>query len=133
VGIWTIGWGHTSAAGIPRVFEGQRISQEYADVIFRADICEFASSVYRLVKYPANENQFGAMTSLAYNIGVGAFMKSTVLRAFNEGNLTLAAIAFTWWNKAGGKILQGLVNRRAEEVKLFKTPLVPVPLTLAGV
>ena len=65
------------------------------------------------------DNQYGAMLSLAYNIGPGAFKKSTCLRRFNAGDDAGASEALTWFNKAGGKVLRGLVSRREAERDLF--------------
>ena len=66
-----------------------------------------------------NDNQFSAMVSLCYNIGVVGFANSSVLRFTNEGRLAEAAASFALWNKAGGQVLRGLVRRRAAEAELF--------------
>jgi len=80
---------------------------------------------------PANDNQFGAFVSLAYNIGPGAFSRSSALRRFNEGKVALAAEAILAWNKAtvnGRKVvLRGLARRREAEKALFLSPVVGGP------
>lgn len=68
-----------------------------------------------------NDNQFGAMCSLAYNIGIGAFSRSSVLRFHRAGEHHDAAAAFAAWDKGGGRVLPGLVRRRAAEAALYLT------------
>jgi len=120
-GVWTIGYGHTSAAGEPEVKPGMTISKAEADRIFAKDIQNFAVGVERLIKVPVSPAQFGACLSLAFNIGLGAFKRSSVLRFVNQKRMNDAADAFLLWNKAGGKVLKGLVRRRAEEAQLFSS------------
>lgn len=124
-GVWTIGYGHTSAAGKPEVKPGMTITKAEAEEIFLRDITVFADEVRPLLKTPLSANQFGACVSLAYNIGIGAFKRSSVLRFINQKRFDDAADAFLLWNKANGKILKGLVRRRAEEAALFATVDVP--------
>lgn len=113
VGIWTIGYGHTPAHA------GQRITQAEADALFKADIDKFADGVDALVSDDTGDNQFGAMVSLAYNIGLHAFKGSSVLRHHNRGEFQAAADAFRMWNKAGGQVVKGLARRREEERELY--------------
>jgi lysozyme len=124
-GVWTIGWGHTSAAGEPSVKEGMTITKREAERIFDRDIERFAARVEALIKTDVTENQFGAAVSLAFNIGVGAFSKSSVLRFINQRRFDDAADAFMLWNKVtkgGRKVVErGLTNRRADEMALFKS------------
>ena len=122
--VLTIGYGHTSAAGAPRVFEGMTITEDRARLILENDVEAFSEAVAALVTRPINENQFAAFVSLAFNIGVGAFKKSTALRKFNAGDVAGAADAITLFNKSGGKVLRGLVRRREVERQLFNTPVV---------
>ena len=118
-GIPTIGYGHTG----PDVKIGDIITQPQAEKLLRQDLEKFADGVAKAVGSAAmprtTENQFAAMVSLAYNIGVGAFKTSSVLRAHKEGNIKAAAASFKLWNKAGGKVLPGLVRRRAAEAALY--------------
>ena len=120
-GVLTIGWGHTSAAGEPVVKPGLTISKAEAIRVFDRDIQNFSEGVERLIKVDLTENQFGACVSLAFNIGVGAFSKSSVLRFVNKKRFDDAADAFLLWNKVGKKAVAGLTRRRASEAALFKT------------
>jgi lysozyme len=124
VGIWTIGYGTTAAAdlGVKPAY-GMTITQERAEELLKQGVDTFAAKVDALILAKVNANEFGACVSLAYNIGTGAFSKSTVLRELNAGNKDRAAAAFKMWNKAGGEIVKGLVNRRNAEVTLFLTPV----------
>jgi hypothetical protein len=90
--------------------------------LFLASLREFTDGVKASLTRDASANELGAMVSLAYNIGLGGFRKSTVLRQHNAGNFQAAARAFALWNKAGGKILPGLTARRAREASLYLTP-----------
>jgi len=123
VGVLTVGFGHTSAAGPPIVKEGMTITQQEAEDILVRDLVKYEAAVSKALKRTPNENQFSAMVSLCYNIGPGAFAGSSVVRQFNGGNTLTAADSFLLWNKAGGVILAGLAKRRADERKLFMTPV----------
>jgi lysozyme len=122
--VWTIGYGTTAAAGVgiqPRA--GMTISKAEAELYFNRTVDKFAAKIAPMVTMSVNENEFGAFVSLAYNIGPGAFSKSSVLRRFNAGDKAGAADAFRMWNKAGGKVWPGLVRRREAERALFLTPV----------
>ena len=123
VGIWTIGWGHTSMAGPPKVTPGMRITQAYADEIFARDIKKYEDHVKRLVTVPINDNQYSALVSFCYNLGPGNLEESTLLRMVNDRMFTSAANEFQKWNKAKGKVLNGLTRRRYAERDLFLTPV----------
>lgn len=131
VGVWTVGYGLTTAAGIIKVGPGLTITQQEADDYLVRALVKYESAVTKALTRAPNENQFSAMVSLCYNIGPGAFAGSSIVRHFNDGNAQAAADAFLKWNKAGGKVLKGLVNRREDERKLFLTPVVkadaPIP------
>jgi GH24 family phage-related lysozyme (muramidase) len=99
------------------------ITQDRAEDLLRQGVEKFAATVDALITAKVNANQFGACVSLAYNVGSTGFAKSTVLRELNAGNYDKAAAAFRMWNKAGGEVTQGLVNRREAEIKLFLTPV----------
>jgi lysozyme len=119
-GVWTIGYGTTASAGVGiEPHEGMTITQEQAEVLLHKTIDNFAPAVASRITVPVSSNEFGACLCLSYNIGLGAFAKSTVLREINAGNKGKAAEAFKMWNKAGGKVVKGLVNRRAAESALF--------------
>ena len=120
VGVWTIGYGHTGGFFAE---SGMTITQEQADALLVEDIGKFAEGVGALVgTISTSDNEFGAMVSLAYNIGLGNFSHSHVLTYHREGDFTSAAMAFLMWNKAGGRVFPGLVTRRKAESTLYKTP-----------
>ena len=120
-GVWTIGWGHTQG-----VRPGQTCTDEDADRWLCEDIGQAAAQVAALCTEHPELNQLGAMVSLAFNIGPGAFAKSTVLRVHNAGDVQAAARAFGLWNQArvGGVLqpLPGLTARRAAEAALYLKP-----------
>jgi lysozyme len=114
-GVWTIGYGHTKD-----VKRGQKITPQEADALLMADLYEFEEGVHKAVGLAlTSENEFSAMVSLAYNIGVGAFRTSSVLRLHKDGHHAEAGAAFKLWNKANGKVLAGLNARRAAEAELY--------------
>lgn len=114
-GILTIGYGSTR-----EVREGQTITQEQADDLLRDDLTFFENHMTKALEgIEYTSNQFSACVSLMYNIGVAAFLKSSVLRRMKDGDFAGAADAFLMWNKAGGRELAGLTRRRKAERKLF--------------
>lgn len=122
-GVWTIGYGTTAAAGVgiePK--QGMVISQKDAEKYLRMAVGRFTQDIMPFITKPISPNELGAFVSLAYNIGVGAFKKSSALRYFNAGDKAKAADAILLWNKAGGKVLAGLTRRRVAERALFVTP-----------
>jgi len=124
VGVYTIGFGTTAAAGLGITpVKGMTITQDRAEDLLRMGVDKFAATVDALITAKVNANQFGACVSLAYNIGPNAFAKSTVLRELNANNMDKAAHAFQMWNKAGGVVSKGLVRRREAERQLFLTPV----------
>lgn len=125
-GVWTIGYGTTGRAGVGiKPAAGMVITEAEAEWYLEQAVAKFAAGVEAVVTAPIDENEFASMTSLAYNIGLSGFRKSSALRHFNAGDKAKAAAAIKLWNKAGGKVLAGLVRRREAEVELFWTP-VPV-------
>jgi len=114
VNIPTIGVGHIKGARM-----GEVITEEQADEFLSEDLHNAETAVNNGVHVPITQNQFDAMVSLTFNIGGGAFTNSTLLRKLNEGATDQAANQFLVWNKAGGKVIQGLSNRRAAERELF--------------
>ena len=113
-GIPTIGYGHTLGVKM-----GDTCTQEQADVWLASDLVNAQKCITGLVKVVITQNQYDALTSLAYNIGCGNFSKSTVLHELNACNIQLAADAFLLWSKVDGEFSQGLYNRRLAEQKLF--------------
>jgi lysozyme len=121
VGVWTIGYGHTSMAGAPQVKAGLIISRDKAAQILAKDVVMFATGVAELVKSELNDNQFSALVSFAYNVGLGNFRKSSVLSAVNREDFEAVPRRLALWSRAGGRVLPGLVKRRAAEAALFAT------------
>lgn len=123
VGVWTIGYGTTEGAGLGVVPKpGMKITQEEAELLLMAGLKKFAEQIKPKFMRQVNDNQFGALLSLAYNIGPSAFSRSSALMMVNEGQFIKAADAIRLWNKAGGKVNKGLVRRREAERTLFLTP-----------
>lgn len=126
-GVWTIGYGTTAAAGVgidPK--PGVTVTEDEAEDLLEKTMEKFGEQIKPFITAPINNNEYGAFLSLAYNIGPGAFKKSSALRLFNAGDKAGAAKALLMWNKAGGKVLPGLTRRREAEKKLFLKP-VPTP------
>jgi lysozyme len=128
-GIWTVGYGLTSGAGFIEVGPDTVLTQDEADWYLEQVVDKFASDIRPMIAGQINENQFAAFVSLAYNIGVGAFKRSSALKHFNAGRIELVPDAMRMWKKAGGKTVQGLINRREAEVTLFLKPVAkPAPV-----
>ena len=122
-GVWTIGYGTTIYPNGIKVKRGDTCTREQAKAYMTYDLKKFESAVNTAVVVPINQNQFDALVSLTYNIGIKAFKNSTLLKKLNVGDVRGAAAQFDVWNKGGGKVMQGLVNRRAVERKLFEKAL----------
>lgn len=124
-GIWTIGYGHTG----PDVTPGLTISESEAEALLRDDLRRFENGVDRAARVSLNQNEFDALVSFSYNVGVAAMQGSTAIRRLNRGDRMGAADALTWWNKAtvDGVLreVRGLTRRRAAERALFLTPVNP--------
>jgi lysozyme len=112
-GVWTIGVGH-----IKGVHQGQYITQFEADELLKMDLEDHDISLL-LGDAQTSQNQFDAMSSLAFNIGIDAFAGSTGLKRHKLGNFMGAANAFLMWNKDNGKVVPGLTRRREAERKLY--------------
>jgi lysozyme len=120
-GIWTIGYGHTKTAK-----SGMKITEKEAEDLLRDDLKDAEKGVQAPIKVDINDNEYSALVSLVFNIGRGAFAKSTALKELNKNDRIAAADAFELWTKStvGGKkiVFPGLVARRAAEKGLFLTP-----------
>ena len=115
-GIPTVGYGHTG----PEVYNGLRITAEFAEDLLRQDLARFERGVERLiVGVPTTQAQFDSFVSLAFNIGLGGFQRSSVLRHHRAGNRLSAAASFLLWVKAAGRTLPGLVRRRNAERRMY--------------
>jgi lysozyme len=118
VGVWTIGYGTTAINGVA-VKKGDTCTAEQAKSYMAQDLKKFESAVNTTVKVPLNQNQFDALVSLTYNIGIGAFKSSTLLKKLNAKDYKGAAEQFLRWNRGGGRVLNGLIKRRKIEMELF--------------
>ena len=112
----TIGYGHTG----PDVVQGMVISPDRADQLLESDMERFVDTVDAAVHVPLNDNQAAALTSLMFNIGVGAFMKSTLLKKINASDYAGASKEILRWDKVDGQPLAGLTNRRHSEQAVFE-------------
>jgi len=130
VGVLTIGYGTTGRAGVGiDPHPGQTITKAEAEWYLQGAVNKFGAIIRPAITAPINENEWGAFVSLAYNIGPTAFKRSSALRHFNAGDKKRAAQSILLWNKAGGKVLAGLVRRREAEVVLFLTKPPAKPIT----
>lgn len=116
-GIWTIGIGHTSAAGPPLVTPGLRLTEAACDAVFRRDLARFVRRVAEAVPGTLPDHAFDALVSLCFNIGPAAFARSTVLRRLKAGDRAGAAEAILLWNRPAA-----LIPRRGAEFDQFRTP-----------
>ncbi|WP_039761135.1 lysozyme [Bartonella queenslandensis] len=113
-GVWTIGYGHTAG-----VKEGDIITKNQADTLLKEDLKGFEKTVYETIKVDLNDNQFAALVSLAFNIGVSAFKASTLVQKLNQGDYDSVPAQFHRWVYSAGERAQGLINRRAAEIGLW--------------
>jgi len=114
-GVWTIGYGHTKM-----VEEGQEITQEEADNILLNDLEIYEEAVLKAVEVPLHQHQFDALVSWTFNLGGANLNASTMLKVINKGEYEDVPAQIKRWNKAGGKVLQGLIRRREAEALLFE-------------
>ena len=113
-GVWTIGYGHTKD-----VVEGDIITEEQADEMLVEELKEYENYVNELVTVPLFDYQFDALVSWTYNLGPTNLKSSTMLKKLNEGKYDEVPDQMRRWNRAGGKVLEGLVARRDYEARLF--------------
>ena len=116
----TIGFGNTYYKDGSKVKLGDKITQEEANKLFEYHIEEFTKGVLKLVEVSLEDYEVAALVSLAYNIGLGQFKGSNLLRYLNKGFYEEAAREFKWWRKDNGKIVDGLIRRRWSEERLFR-------------
>jgi lysozyme len=120
---WTIGYGHTG----PEVYSGLVITEDQAETLLEKDLETFEMGVEELVKVSINDDQFAALVSFSFNVGLDidadqiaeGLGDSTLLKKLNAGDYVGAADEFLKWNKVKGKVVSGLSRRRVEERKLF--------------
>ena len=115
IGVWTIGYGHTVD-----VKEGMLITQHQCDVMLEVDLEKYESYINKHVHVSLTQNQFDALVSWVYNLGIGNLLSSTMLKELNAGNYEEVPTQIKRWNRAGGKVLKGLVRRRNAEAELFE-------------
>ena len=113
-GVWTIGYGHTKD-----VQQGMTISEARANEMLAEELNEYESYINGLVTVELNQDQFDAMVSWVYNLGVGNLKASTLLKVLNAGDYDGVPAQMMRWNKAGGKVLEGLTRRRQAEADMF--------------
>jgi lysozyme len=118
-GIWTIGIGTIRYPNGKPVMDGDVCTRAQAEEYLMHELEEKARGVERFVTVELNQDQFDALVSFAYNVGLGAFEKSTMLGLINIRRFKDAAGEFMRWNKGGGKVLPGLTRRRSAERALF--------------
>ena len=120
--LYTIGWGHTATA-----YDGQEITVAQAETLLSSDVRNAENDVKALVSVELNQNQFDALVSFVFNVGYSQFARSTLLKVINTGDLNAACFQFNRWVYDGGKVLNGLVSRRAAECELFARPIKDIP------
>ena len=132
VQIWTVGWGHVIVDPLTRKFlkstKDQKralelypsMTEQEAEMLLKRDLTAFSSGVAKVLKVKLTENQFSALVSFSYNVGITNFNKSTLLKLINV-NPSNSQIKneFLKWNKGGGKVLNGLTRRRTAEAELY--------------
>lgn len=130
VNIWTIGWGHAIRYG-GRFLRGEPdraqmhalypdgITLSQAEALLHGDLIDTGRDVLTMLAVQVNDNEFGALTSFAFNLGIGNLRSSTLLKMLNANDRAGAADQFLRWVRADGKVLPGLVKRRAAERALF--------------
>jgi lysozyme len=138
VGIWTVGWGHAIESGghFPRgngalsevkaLYPGG-ITVAQAETLLQSDLMQAGAGVLASVSVALNDNQYGALTSFTFNLGLGNLRSSTLLTLLNAGNFAGAADQFLRWCRANGSVLPGLLKRRAAERSLFLQAPSPPP------
>jgi GH24 family phage-related lysozyme (muramidase) len=116
VGVWTIGVGHTSAAGEPKVSKGMVISTDQASDIFALDVRQFEDVVNGAVAQPMEQHQYDAFVSICFNIGGSGFREATFVKSFNMGaGIAKVTEEILWWNKP-----REIIPRRQAEAVQFR-------------
>jgi lysozyme len=118
--VWTIGWGNTRYEDGTPVKEGDEITQQRADDLFLNIVNGFSDGVKKRLLQPIGENRFNALVSFAYNVGLGNFGSSTLLKKVNANpDDETIRNEFMKWNRGGGVVLAGLTRRRKAEADLY--------------
>lgn len=116
---WSIGYGWTHPVDGKPVKRGMTIDQVTADRLLKTGLVGYENDVLKVARVKLTQGQFDALVSFAYNVGSRALSTSTLMKRLNAGDITGAADEFLRWNKAGGKVLNGLTHRREAERALF--------------
>jgi len=119
VGVLTVCNGYTG----PDIIPGRTYGKVECDMLLKKELTEHGMGVLKCTKVPLNQNQYDAFASFTYNVGVGAYCKSTLLRKLNAGDYTGACRELLRWDKAGGKVYRGLTKRRQAEMALCLKPM----------
>ena len=119
--VWTLGWGTTKYPTGQRVLEGDRVYKEDAEKYLLNDLRWAENTVNKKVKVEISQGMYNSLVSFVYNLGSSIFTESncTLLRKLNAKDYTGASNEFKRWNRAGGKVVRGLVNRRYKESNMF--------------
>lgn len=130
-GVWTIGYGHT---GKKYAFPNNVISEEKAEELLRSDLDWAEEAVNDLVVVKLSQSQFDALVSFVFNVGRTAFSRSTLLKKLNKGNYAEVPSELAKWKYDNGKVIEGLVNRRAAEAGLWvrEQPVVSASVNVDG-
>ena len=132
-GYWTIGWGHVvidsqgsqvkgaSNKAIARSIYPQGITKDEAEVLLKDDVRKFSAGVENLVHVEISDTRFCVLVDFAFNVGIGAFKNSTLLKLLNQGEASQVPAQLLRWTKAGGKELPGLKRRREAEAGLWNS------------
>jgi len=121
-GLWTVGVGHLIGDGtsLPDSWN-RKFSIGEIDALLANDVKKFELGVDRYINVQLTQNQFDALVSFAFNLGIGTLQRSTIRAKLNRGNVASALASWAKYNKAGGKVLKGLDLRRQTEIILFTT------------
>lgn len=119
-GLWTIGYGHTAS-----VHPGMTITQQEAEAFLASDVGAAAECVNALVQVKLTQQQFDSLVDFAFNVGIGSFRHSTLLRDVNSGKIPEAIAQFNLWDHCGGTVNAGLLRRRKAEAAEFSGTLPP--------
>lgn len=119
-GLWTVGYGHLIGDGknLPDIAK-YKLTQKQAEMLLHYDVTPRERAVARLCPVPLTQNEFDALVSFTFNLGAGALQRSTLRQKLNRGDKAGAAKVLLRYNRAGGKVVRGLVRRRIAEYNLF--------------
>ena len=109
-GVWTIGYGETKG-----ITQNSRVNRLEALMMLNKSADEHAKGIVQCIKVPISQGEFDAYVSFTYNVGVGAFCRSTLLKKLNQQDYDGACKELLRWTQAGGKVYPGLVKRRQQE------------------